>query len=425
MKKYVFILIALLICAPTFAQEWSAQKQTTKNGKSYNSYLTNNWNDNLFFGVAGGISTRFTVGKKSDITTTYISPNIDAYIMKWFTPCVGARIGYRGINGKEGLNGYMPFQIYHTSFGYEECESGRIVESSGQPGRLRYSSFNIHGDIMWNIINTYCGFKPNRFYTLSAYLSGGYLRLYDNTTAKKGWKPNYDQEFQLGIGLFNTFRITDRLIATADLRIDNHASRYRSTTGVRTNVPALTVGVAYNIFKTNWTDVKEVNATVNEALESAKIAEALMDETKKKNDQLNKEIEDLNRQIANLQNDDMVKISPVEYADLKARAANADLVVYFHINKSTLNFSELFHIDNYVKARLDQDPDAKFKITGSADKGTGNDRINARLSLERALRVKALLMKEYGVKADNITVDNIVTDKHVDGALDRCVMFER
>jgi len=430
MKRYILIAIAILTFTNAIAQDWSAQQNTGNNGKKYNSYLTNNWNDNLYFGVAGGISTRFTAGKKSDIEKCFINPNIDVYILKWFTPCVGARFGYRGINGREGLKGYFPYQINHAPFAYWDYSEERWTNSSPNSGVLHYGSFNVHGDILWNITNTYAkgGFKKDRFYTISAYLSWGYLRLYDNktgVTGSKGWKTNYDQEWELGIGLFNTFQITDRLIATADLRFSNHASRYRTSNGARTNVPSLTVGVAYNIFKTTWNDVKEVNATVNEALASAKAAEAIMEETQQKNDKLNKEIDKLNNELAELKNDESIKVDPVTYADLKARAEKADLIVYFYINKSTLNFSELYHLDTYVRERLAKDPDAKFKVTGSADKGTGNETINARLSLERALRVKAILIKDYGVKAENITIDNIITDKHVDGALDRCAMFER
>ena len=111
---------------------------------------------------------------------------------------------------------------------------------------------------------------------------------------------------------------------------------------------------------------------------------------------------------------------------LQERAANADLVVYYYINKEDLNFSELHHLDNYVQGTLAAEPDHVFYLTGSADKGTGTMERNVYLSNARAENVKKILMKDFGVKEENIVIKaTVVTDKHLDGALDRCVLIEK
>ena len=51
---------------------------------------------------------------------------------------------------------------------------------------------------------------------------------------------------------------------------------------------------------------------------------------------------------------------------------------------------------------------------------------NIYLSNARANNVKKILMKDFGVKEENIIIKaTVVTDKHLDGALDRCVLIEK
>jgi len=428
MKKYFVIAAFLFVSTSIFAQDWTAQTVKKDGKSSYDSYLTNDWSDNLFIGIGGGISTRFTAGQKSDIIKSFVNPAVNIYLMKWFTPRIGARLGYQGFNGREGLAGYNPYQINHSPLPYQAEGSEGYWVGSETPGTLYYGSFHLYGDLMWNLMNTFSTFRRDRFYTLSLYASGGYQRLYDNKTEAKGiGSQNCDNEFILGAGIFNTFRITDRLIATADLRYSNHASRYRTTSGVRTNVASLTIGLAYNLCRTYWTDVKEVKATVDEAKEAQMVAEKAVKETQAKNTKLENKVDNLEKELQGYKDEEakFIKVDPVEYADLRERAANADLVVYFYINQSTLTFSELYRIRNFASTVLAKDPDHVFKITGSSDKGTGTEAFNATLSMNRALALKQVLIKEFGVKESNIQISTVITDKHVDGALDRCAMIER
>ena len=51
---------------------------------------------------------------------------------------------------------------------------------------------------------------------------------------------------------------------------------------------------------------------------------------------------------------------------------------------------------------MKQHPDTKVTVTGYADKGTGNLKINLRLSKQRADAVVNALIKDYGIAADRI-----------------------
>ena len=123
--------------------------------------------------------------------------------------------------------------------------------------------------------------------------------------------------------------------------------------------------------------------------------------------------------------DNSKQVFEVPYEELKARADAADIVIYFYINVYKPNFSELHHLDAYVQETLQRDPDHVFYLTGSADKGTGTFERNTFLCRQRAYEIRDIRIRDYGVKENNIVIKStIISDKHIDGALDRCVIIE-
>jgi len=428
MKKSILFILALCCAFNAFSQDWESDSVNGEKGVNQ-TYMTNKWFDNLFVGAGAGISTKFTVGQYSDIAKIQIDPAVNLYVMKWFTPRIGARFGYAGFTGREGLNQYHPYHINHSPFPYKEYGSDIFVSNSDKSGVLHYGSTFFYADLLWNLTNFFSGYERGRFYTISFYISGGGLILFDNKTeGNRGLgSTNKDHEFVLGTGLFNTFRITDRLLATADLRYSNHASRYRTDVGVRTNWPMLTIGLAYNVYKTNWTNTATIKTTLAEARAATRAAEQKAAETQAAYDELEVSVEELKLELERLKREDKdnVKVNRISYEELKARAEKADLVVYFYINEYTLNFSEQYHLSTYIKDCLAKNPDHVFHITGSADKGTGNEKINQDLSRNRALYVKSVLTRQFGIREENITISNVVTDKHLDGAYDRCAILEK
>jgi len=434
MIKKLFLISALIISsAVVSAQDWSASFQTQENGKTYTSYLTNAWRDNLYVGAAVGASTRFTVGEYSDIVKHFINPTFELSLLKWFTPEIGFRFGVMGFNGREGLRGYNPYQINHSAFPYKVDGTDSYYVNSSEPGTLYYGYGMFSGDFLWNITDTFFGYKVGRFHTASLYVSGGYLRMYDNKTENRGWSSqNNDREFVLGAGLYNTFRLASRLVATVDLRFSNYASRYKSNTGVRTNAASLNFGIAYNLYKTKWNNLSAVTTSIDEANELAREAEKSLAQAKEENESLNKNFEQLQTGIHNILNDAQIVyndngglvIKSVSYEQLVSCAKEADLVVYFPIASAELNFSEIQHLTVYAQDCIDKDPDHIFYVTGSADKGTGKDESNFELSNRRALCVRDFLVEKFSVNPDNIVISNVVTDEHSDGAFDRCAIVE-
>ncbi|WP_108821666.1 OmpA family protein [Dysgonomonas sp. Marseille-P4361] len=78
--------------------------------------------------------------------------------------------------------------------------------------------------------------------------------------------------------------------------------------------------------------------------------------------------------------------------------------VFFRINKSVIDASEWAKIElavNYLR----EHPTATVVATGYADKKTGNQTINLRLSKERSNAVAKAMEEKYGIEAHRITVN--------------------
>jgi len=417
-KAIATVLTVLSIQVSAAAQDWIGTNRDDFGKVVYGSYLTNKWYDNWYVGVSGGIGTSF-----SKVNKARFSPQFDFSILKWFTPSVGARLGYQGFSGREYLTiGYTPHAINHSALPFEG--------DYGKPGLLKYGLAYIHGDILINLMNALWGYKKDRFFQTSIYANAGFCRLYDNSPGEGIGSKNYDNEFAFGAGAYCTFRITDRLVATADLRHYSTASRYKTLDATRTHRLSLTVGVAYNLYKTYWnraqTIIKEntsskadadmAKAALANTRKALQLAERKVEEKKKESENLKVEVERLD------QSNNTIELS---YKALKEKVAAAEIVLFFYTNLDKLNFSELHHLDQYVESKLKENPDHVFYITGSADKGTGTMERNKVLCRSRAHEVRRILIKDHKVKPENVVIKaTIVSDKHLEGAYDRCVLIE-
>ena len=98
------------------------------------------------------------------------------------------------------------------------------------------------------------------------------------------------------------------------------------------------------------------------------------------------------------------KIVEVPAAPVETAAEPLRRDIFFLINKAVIRDSEASKVADIV-AYLNENKDAKVQVTGYADAGTGNDRINDRLAAKRADAVVAAL-KKAGISADRISFDS-------------------
>ena len=98
------------------------------------------------------------------------------------------------------------------------------------------------------------------------------------------------------------------------------------------------------------------------------------------------------------------KIVEVPAAPAETAAEPLRRDIFFLINKSNIRTSEASKINDIV-TYLNENKDAKVQVTGYADAGTGNDKVNDRIAAKRADSVVAAL-KKAGISADRITFDS-------------------
>lgn len=407
MKTKLSFLLLLTVCLSAsqlaFSQDftWVAASRDANGGIVRGSYLTNEWYDNWHIGVAGGLSTSF-----SEVNDPRISPMLEATVLKWFTPYVGVRLGYQGQWGKEYLTiPYTPYAINHSPLPFDH--------NFGEKGTLSYGMYYVHGDFMLNMSSIVFGYKSDRKWNTSLYANAGYMCMYDN----KGGEGS-DKEIGFGLGLYNTYKLADRWLLTADLKHTNIASRYKTDEGVRTNFFNLSVGIAYNIRRNYF---RHAQVVIDENRQDILLAANDIIEKQQEEVKVLEEKVVEQKQII----DESEKIIEMNTQDLKLRAASANEVVFFGLNKSQLASTEKLHLRKYVQSQLEAQPDHVFYLTGSADKGTGSIEYNAKLSQLRAYTVRDLLTTEFGVKPENIVIKaTVVADKDPEGELDRCVLIE-
>lgn len=427
LSKVAIAAAALLLAATSVA---SAQKFENNRDEQGNivrgAYLTNKWNDNWFIGVAGGIQ-----GLYSDENKVMFTPEFDLTVTKWFTPVIGARIGFQGFNGREG------YQDGSTYYPDGPGNHSYFQSFNSQENILDYGLYYIHGDLIWNALNSIWGYKQMRFWNVGIYAHAGYLKVYDNAagTFKDFNCPRHDREAAVGLGILNNFRITDRLAFTVDFRDINFSGRFHTQDGRnRVNNFSASAGLAYNLNANSWSRARGIESERNAAMMSEQEAIAALaaankaaDELRGQNAALAGQIGALESEIKKLQDAPKEQRVEVPTSELQRRINAADLVLYYELGDSKLNFSERHHLSDFVKASLQADPKHVFFLTGSADKGTGTEEINVRLSRERADLVKQMMIEKLGVPASQIVIKaTLVSDAHAssDPEADRCVLIE-
>ena len=79
--------------------------------------------------------------------------------------------------------------------------------------------------------------------------------------------------------------------------------------------------------------------------------------------------------------------------------------VFFLINKTEIRAEEAQKVKD-IADYMAKYPESKVVVTGYADAGTGNDKINDRLAAGRADAVVKSLVNDYGIAQDRITYDS-------------------
>ena len=338
----------------------SAMAQATYTDQNGDEYT---FNKHWFLDLQGGAQYTLGEAKFGDL----LSPNVQLGIGYQFSPVFGMRLQANGWQSKGGWNGYK-------------------ATKDGTPYTADYKfKYVAPGlDFMFNLSNLFCGWNPNRVFNATAFIGGGanfawgndevneiaanikdqrsYLLeyLWDGTKVRPFGRAGIDLEFKVSKA------VSIMIEGNANITTDKYNSKKADNPDWYFNALA---GLRINLGKshTKTEPVKEVPAP-------RPVEEYVKPEPKP---------------------------APVE--EKKVEEIRRD--VFFVINSNKIASNEESKIKEVVDF-LNANPDAKVVVTGYADAGTGNDRINDAISAKRAAAVVKALKEKYGIEESRITEDS-------------------
>ena len=378
------LAIASLFAFPANAQENGNRDENGKTVKG--AYATNRGRDNWFIGLGAGANT---FGAK-DVTPKFGGVAAEGFIGKWFTPSVGARVGYKG---------------FKNSF------DSKYLEPNVNQDYNEWDQHYVHADFLWNISNAISGYKETRFWDIIPYAEFGVL-------IDKPSKSDNNLEFASGIGFLNDFRLGKHV----DLYLDLSCAVARDQAFYTDNgdakfafLPAATAGLIFNLGRSNFDRVSSIMPVVVPVPFTVDQYNALKDRVA----QLEKENAALKNEIEALKN----QAPDTVYVGSDANVASP-ATIYFDCGSTKISDRERAHLDFYIENVLGKS-DKAYTVTGSADKATGSARRNMQLSQQRADNVKAYIVKK-GIDAERLTVKAIgdTNQRFAENALNRVVVIE-
>ena len=337
----------------------AAMAQATYTDKDGNEYT---FKKHAFLDLQGGAQYTLGEAKFGDL----ISPNVQLGIGYQFTPVFGMRLQANGWQSKGGWNGYK-------------------ATKDGTPYTADYKfKYVAPGlDFMFNLSNLFCGWNPNRVFNATAFIGGGanfawgndevnelaatmkntsaynLEYLWDGTKVRPFGRAGIDLEFKVSKS------VSIMLEGNANITTDKYNSKKAGNADWYFNALA---GLRINLGKshTKTEPVKEAPVPVQEYVKPEPKPQPKVEE---------KKVEEIRRDV------------------------------FFVINSNKIASNEESKIKEVVDF-LNANPDAKVVVTGYADAGTGNDRINDAISAKRAAAVVKVLKEKYGIEESRITEDS-------------------
>ena len=317
--------------------------------------VTTKFKSHAFITLQGGAQYTLGEAKFKDL----ISPNVQLGIGYQFNPWFAARIQGNGWQSKGGWNSYAQHPFTYTY-------------------KWNYVAPGL--DLMFDMTNLIGGWNPNRFLSVVLFVGGGAniawkndeaaaiaanVKQLDGYNLEYLWDGTKVRPFGRG-GLQLGFRLSDAvsllLEGNANILSDKYNSKNADNPDWYFNALA---GLRINLGKTKTTETKDVYRDV---VVYDTIYKYIQEPVIPQKEQIRRD-------------------------------------VFFTINSTVITDAEMQKVKE-IAEYLNKYPEAKVVVSGYADKGTGNERINARLAAQRADVVVNTLKKDYGIDEGRITYDS-------------------
>lgn len=352
--KKITLAAALMTLGASTAM---AATYTDKDGNEYQ------FKKHAFLDLQGGAQYTLGEAKFGDL----ISPNVQLGIGYQFSPLFGMRLQANAWQSKGGWSGYK-------------------ATKDGTPYTADYKfKYVAPGlDFMFNLSNLFCGWNPNRVFNVTAFIGGGaniawgndevneiagnlknqnnYLLeyLWDGTKVRPYGRAGIDLGFKVSKAVSimvegNANTLSDKYNSK---KADNLDWYFNALVGLRINL-----GKSY---------------TKSEPVKEAPVPRPV---------------------------EEYVKPEPKPEPVVEKKVEEIRRDVFFIINSDAISEAEDTKIKE-VADYLAKYPEAKVVVSGYADAGTGNDKINDRISAKRAAAVVKALKEKYGVDESRITEES-------------------
>lgn len=360
MKKVSLLLVLVFATITMFAQESGF---STKPGRNA-TFADNGFWDNWFIGVGAGAN--FVQGDSNSdadfLNRLTVAPTVQ--FGKWLNPYLGARVKVQGGS-------------LHNFF-------------DNATNMLHNKYFMGEVDVMVDVINYLGKYSESRVYSLIPYVGIGGAIGWDYEMNGKTHDGGKQRNFTINGGLINKLRFSNRVSLDIDLSAALLKEAFNH--GGSNTYDGLVGASASLVFKVGK------KTDFSEAL--------LMDQGL---------IDDLNGQINNLrqENDRLRNQKPEVIEKLvekdcpkcpEPKGNFVSNVVFFRIGSAHIDKNQEVSIYNTAKY-LQDNPNAKVKIIGYADKKTGTPSFNEKLSEKRAKNVADALIKKYNINSNRVTVE--------------------
>ena len=339
--------------------------------------ITNPFWSNWFFSIGGGAEATFGDNDKAGSFGKRISPTLNFAIGKWFTPGLGVRLQYSGLQAR----GYT----YDAGADYV-----RGTQMDDGYYKQRFDYMNLHGDVMFNLNALFGGYNQHRVYEIIPYVGAGFTHNYT--------KP-HREALSVNAGIINRFRISNAIDINLELSAMGVEDKFDGTVAGKgyDGVFSATLGLTYHFPKRGF---NRPMPQLISALELSAMQQQIA------------EMAAANQQLQSALT--AAQNRPVEVTETEVVVADPDIAprtVFFKIGSAEVSPREIMNI-SYLAKQMQEFPNATYTVNGYADSATGTPAFNKELSLKRAQAVVDVLVKDYGISADRLKIS-------ADGGVDK------
>lgn len=391
MKKCLMLLAAASVAVTLPLKAQVVEEVAVVQVQDKYPVITNSFWDNWFFSLGGGASVLMGDGDHAGSFGKRISPTLNVAVGKWFTPGLGLRLQYSGLQAK----------------GFTDQKDADYVRGNQQKGgyyKQRFDYMNLHGDVLFNLNALFGGYNHRRVYEVIPFVGAGLTHNYT--------KPRREA-LALNVGVLNRFRLSDALDLHVEFSALGVEDKFDGEIGGSRSFDSmlnLTAGITYRFPSRGF------RRPVPQLISQAELA-LLQDNLAvmaARNAELQNALTEANSQ----------PVAEVTETEVVVPSDIAPRTVFFSIGSSEVSPREAMNL-SYLAEQMKQFPQTTYTVNGYADAATGSAEFNKQLSLKRAQAVVDVLVHKYGIAADRLKADaNGGVDRFGQPILNRVVLVQ-